>query len=147
LEGVQGYNFVNISYCDIQSNKRKEFFDKPVLIKTLYYPSFSKDTLNNQIIKRNYFLVSVYNDDTNNDGFINQRDLRRFYLFDSNAERQKQLIPENYSVFKSEYDSENDIMFVFAHLDTNKNGQIEDNEQINIFWIDLKDPTKIGQQY
>ena len=147
LEGVYGYNLVNISHYDIQNNKKKEFFDKPVLIKTLYFPAFSKDTLNNKIVKRNYFLVSVYNDDTNTDGFINQKDLRRFYLFDSNGERQKQLVPENYSVFKSEYDADNDFMFVFARLDKNTNGQIDDNEPINIFWVDLKDPTKTGQQY
>lgn len=147
LEGVCGYNLVNISHYDLQSNKKKELFDKPVLIKTLYYPSFSKDTLNSKIVKRNFIMVSVYNDDTNKDGFINQKDLRRFYLFASNGERQNQLVPENYSVFKSEYDSDNDLMFVFARLDKNANGQIEDNEPINIFWIDLKDPTKTGLQY
>jgi hypothetical protein len=147
LEGVYGYNFVNISHYDIQSAKSKDFFETPVLIKTLYYPSFSKDTLNNKSVHRNYFLVSVYNEDTNKDGFINQKDLRRFFLFDINGTRQQQLIPENYSVYKSEYDSDNDFIFVFARLDKNANGQIEDNEPSNVFWVDLKDPTKTGQQY
>lgn len=68
-------------------------------------------------------------------------------MFNSNGERQNQVVPENYSVFKSEYDADNDFMFVFARLDKNANGQIEDNEPINIFWVDLKDPTKTGQQY
>jgi hypothetical protein len=147
LEGVYGYNLVNVSHYDINTKKQKYFFEKPVLIKTIYYPSFSKDTLNYKMVKRNYFLISVFNDDTNNDGFINQKDLRRFYLYDSNGEKQHQLVPENYSVFKSEYDSDNDFMFVFARLDLNKNGQIDDDEPINIFWVDLKDPTKTGQQY
>jgi hypothetical protein len=147
LKGVYGYNLVNISHYDLQSNKKKALFDKPVLIKTLYYPAFSKDTLNNKVVKRNFLLISVYNDDTNKDGFINQKDLRRFYLFNSNGERQNQLVPANYSVFKSEYDSDNDLMFVFARLDKNENGQIDDNEPINIFWVDLNDPTKTGQQY
>ncbi len=147
LEGIYGYNLVNISLYDIKTNKKKDFFDKPVLIKTLYYPAVSRDTLNNKIVKRNFILVSVYNEDTNKDGFINQKDLRRFYMFNSNGERQNQLVPENYSVFKSEYDADNDFMFVFARLDKNTNGQIEDNEPINIFWVDLKDPTKTGQQY
>ncbi len=92
-------------------------------------------------------MVSVYNEDTNKDGSINQKDLRRFYLFNSNGEIQKQLVPQNYSVFKSEYDSENDLMFVFARLDKNSNGKIEDNEPVNIFWVDLKDPFNTGQQY
>ena len=147
LEGVYGYNLVNVSHYDLLTNKRKELFDKPVLVKTLYYPAFSKDTLNNKAVIRNFILVSVYNEDSNKDGFINQKDLRRFYLFNSNGERQNAIVPENYSVFKSEYDSDNDLMFVFARLDKNANGQIEDNEPTNIFWLDLKDPTKIGQQY
>lgn len=147
LEGVYGYNFVNISHYDIQTNKRKAFFDSPVLINTLYLPAFLSDTLNGQAVKRNYFLVSVYNEDTNKDGFINRSDLRRFYLFNSNAEMQKELVPKNYSVFKSDYDPANDFMFVFARLDKNNNGQIEGNEPGNVFWVDLKDPTKTGQQY
>lgn len=147
LEGVYGYNLVNISHYDLITKKTKGLFEKPVLVKTLYYPSFSKDTLNSIPVKRAYFFVSVYNDDTNKDGFINQTDLRRFFYFNSNGELNAPLIPERYSVFKSEYDSENDLMFVFARLDSNGNGQIEDREPIHIFWIDLKDPSKTGQQY
>jgi hypothetical protein len=147
LEGVYGYNLVNISHYDIQTNQKKYFFEKPVLVKTLYYPSYSKDTLSKIPVKRNYFLISVYNDDTNKDSYINQKDLRRFYLFNQNGEKQKELIPENYSVFKSEYDPENDFMFVFARLDFNKNGQIDDAEPVHVFWINLKDPVQTGQQY
>jgi hypothetical protein len=68
-------------------------------------------------------------------------------LFDINGERLKALIPENYSVFKSEYDSDNDFMFVFAQLDSNNNGRQDEGEPIHIFWIDLNDPNKTGRQY
>lgn len=119
LESIYGYNLINISHYDIKEDTVKKFFEKPVLIKTLYYPSFSKDTLNGKPVNRDYFMVSVYNDDTNKDGFINLKDLRRLYLFDINGVRQKALIPEGYSVFKSEYDSDNDFMYVFAQLDIN----------------------------
>ncbi|WP_396152994.1 hypothetical protein [Flavobacterium sp.] len=147
LQAVYGYNLVNISHYDIRENNQKNFFEKPVLVKTLYYPTFTKDTLNFKPIFRDYFMVSVYNDDTNKDGFINLKDLRRLYLFDINGEKQKALIPENYSVFKSEYDSDNDFMFVFAKLDSNKNGRQDEEEPIHIYWIDLKDPSKTGRQY
>lgn len=147
LEGVYGYNLVNISHYNIQNGIKTAFFDKPVLIKTLYYPSFTKDTLNQKAVIRDYFLVSVYDDDTNKDGFINTKDLRRFYLFNNNGVKQQQLVPGTYSVFKSEYDSANDFMFVFARLDKNTNGQIDDGEPVSIFWVDLKAPTRTGQQY
>ena len=147
LEAVYGYNLVNVSHYDTETLKRKDFFPKPVLIKTLYYPSFSKDTLNHNPVTRNYCMVSVYDDDTNKDGFINMKDLRRFYYFDVNAENKRPLIPVNYSVYKSEYDPANDFMYVFAQLDGNGNGIAEDREEIHIFWIDLKNPEKTGRHY
>ena len=147
ITAVYGYNMVNVSHYDIKENKQKFLFEKPVLIRTLYYPTFSKDTLNHQPVNRKYFIVSVYNEDTNKDGFITLKDLRRIYLFDINGERQKALVPENYSVIKSEYDSDNDFMYVFAQLDTNENGMRDEGEPIHIFWIDLKDPNKTGRLY
>jgi len=147
FEAVYGYNMVNVSHYDIEKNKQKYFFEKPVLIRTVYFPSFSNDTLNFKPVSRNYFIVTVYNEDTNGDGFINLKDLRRMYLFDIQGEKQKTLVPENYSVFKSEYDSGNDFMYVFAQLDANKNGKRDENEPIHIFWIDLKNPQRTGRLY
>ena len=147
IAAVYGYNMVNVSHYDIKENKQKYFFENPVLIRTLYYPAFSKDTLNHQPVKRDYFIVTAYNEDTDKDGFINLKDLRRIYLFDINGEKQKALVPENYSVFKSEYDSGNDFMYVFAQLDENKNGQRDEREPVHVFWIDLKNPNKTGRLY
>ncbi len=147
FEAVYGYNFVNISHYNNQTKVENKLFDKPVLIKTLYYPTFSKDTLNYKAVKRNYYMVSVYDEDSNKDGFINVKDLRRFYLFDINGKRKKALIPKEYSVMSSEYDSANDFMYIFARKDINKNGQMESDEPIDIFWIDLKNPENVGRQY
>jgi len=147
IEAVYGYNLVNISHYDIAADRQKELFEKPVLVRTLYYPSFSKDTLDHLPVQRNYFMVSVYNEDTNKDGYINLRDLRRLYWFDMNGVRQAPLVPENYSVQRSEYDPGNDFMHVFAILDENGNGRMEDGEPIHIFWVDLKDPSRTGRLY
>ena len=147
FEAVYGYNMVNVSHFDITLNKQKSFFEKPVLIKTLYFPSFLQDTLNKSLINRNYFMVSTYNEDTNKDGFINPRDLRRIFLFKLSGERQKALVPENYSVLKSEYDSGNDFLYLFAKLDKNNNGKHEQSEPTHVFWVDLKDPNKTGRLY
>jgi hypothetical protein len=147
FESVYGYNLVNISHYNVETNARKNFFGNPVLLKTFYYPSFSKDTLYNQPVTRGYFMTSVYDEDTNKDGFINVRDLRRIYYFDINAENKRALVPNNYSVYKSEYDPDNDFMYVFAQLDENGNGKIDELEPINVFWIDLKKPERTGRQY
>lgn len=147
FEAMYGYNFVNVSHFDNQTKTENNFFEKPVLIKTLYYPAFTKDTLNYKPIIRNYYMLSVYDEDTNKDGFINVKDLRRFYQFDINGLNSITLIPKNYAVMSSEYDAANDYMYVFAKLDKNKNGQMEEKEPIAIFWIDLKNPENRGIQY
>jgi hypothetical protein len=147
FEAVYGYNFVNVSHYNNQSKKENKLFNKPVLIKTLYYPAFSKDTLNYIPVNRRFYMVSVYDEDSNNDGFINTKDLRKLYYFDIEGNNKRNLIPRNYSVMSSEYDSANDYMFVFAKEDKNKNGQMEEHEPTAIFWIDLNNPENSGIQY
>ena len=147
FEALYGYNLINISHYHHLTNTQNEFFESPVLIKTLYYPAFSNDTLNFNLVTRDYYMVSVYDEDTNKDGYVNVKDLRRFYLFDLNGVFVKPLVPKTYSVMSSEYDSGNDFMYVFAKEDQNSNGQMEREEQMHIFWIDLKNPEKTGIQY
>ncbi len=147
FEAVYGYNFVNVSHYNNITKIENKLFEKPVLIKTLYYPAFSKDTLNHEPVKRNFYMISVYDEDSNKDGFINVKDLRKFYFFDINGLNKRALVPKEYSVMSSEYDSANDFMYVFARKDTNQNGQMEVNEPIDIFWIDLKNPKNVGMQY
>lgn len=147
FEAIYGYNFINVSHYNNQTKKENKFFDKPVLIKTLYYPAFSKDTLNGKPVNRKHYMVSVYDEDSNNDGFISVKDLRRFYYFDIDGNNKRNLIPENYSVMNSEYDSANDFMYVFAKSDKNNNGQMEQNEPTHVFWIDLSNPENNGIQY
>ncbi|MEM7161634.1 MAG: hypothetical protein AAF487_04260 [Bacteroidota bacterium] len=147
FRAMYGYNFINISHFNHETKSENRFFNRPVLIKTLYYPANSKDTLNFNPVKRDYYMVSVYDEDSNGDGFINTKDLRRFYHFDINGKNQTRLIPEEYSVMNSEYDAANDFMYVFAKLDENQNGQMESEEPTSIFWIDLSDPSQLGLQY
>lgn len=147
IEAVYGYNMVNISLFDTVTRKNKLIFEHPVLIKTLYYPSFSSDTLNGKPISRNYYLVSVYDEDSNKDGLINLQDLRRFYYVDPGAENIQPLVPTNYTVMSSEYDPGNDYMYVYARMDTNHDGMGNDAEEIHVFWIDLKNPKSNGRIY
>jgi hypothetical protein len=147
LEAVYGYNMVNVSHFDNISHKQKFLFDRPVLIKTLYYPSFTRDTLNYKPIQRNYYMISVYDEDTNKDGFINENDLRHFFYFDIAANEKMEIVPKNYSVISSQYDSGNDLMYVYARLDENGNGQGDENELMHIFWINLNNPKSNGRQY
>ncbi|MCV9385463.1 hypothetical protein [Reichenbachiella ulvae] len=144
---VRGYNMINVSHYNYQTQSQNEFFKKPVLIKNLYYPSYSKDSLHYEPVSRDYYMISVYDEDSNQDGFINVQDLRRFYWFDIDGNLSEALVPKIYSVMSSDYDAGNDLMYVSARLDENQNGQMEAEEAIHIFWIDLKDPRKRGLQY
>ena len=135
-----GYNLLNIAHYDLKLEKGNYLFNHPVLVKTLYFPSFTQDSLDNQPVNRNYYLVSVYDEDTNKDSLINKNDLRRFYHFDASSNMKKLLIPIDYSVVRSQYDSKNDLMYIFARQDENKNGTQDKTEPVHVFWFSLKTP-------
>ena len=147
FEAMYGFNLVNVQLHDVITKKTTAFFKDPVLVKTLYYPTFSKDTLNGVPVKRNYYMVSAYNEDSNKDGYVNSDDLRRFFLFNIDGTMNSSLVPENFSVQSSQYDPANDFMYVYAVLDEDNNGHHDETEAVHVFWIDLKDPSNRGKMY
>lgn len=147
LKAMYGYNLVNIAHFNYATQQSHTLFANPVLIKTFYYPANTKDTLNFNPVKRDYYLVSVYDEDTDKDGYINSFDLRRFYLFDINGKNKKAIIPTTHSVLKSEYDPANDYMLIYTRLDKNNNGRMESEEPMYLFWVDLNNPNNTGIQY
>jgi hypothetical protein len=142
-----GYDLLNISHYDLKTDKQNLFFDHPVLINTLYYPAFIQDSIDNKPINRNYYFVSVYDEDTNKDSLINRKDLRRFFHFDENGSTKTLLVPADYSVIHSQYDWDNDLMYIFSRQDANKNGIAENNEPIHVFCVNLKTPMPAKRLY
>lgn len=140
IDLIQGYNLLNIAHYDLKEEKLHYLFEHPVLIRSLYYPSYEQDSLNEQPINRDYYLVSAYDADTNGDTLINKLDLRRFYYFNVAGKGKLQLVPPDYSVARSQYDPRNDVMYIFARHDTNKNGMTDVEEPLHIFWIRLNQP-------
>jgi hypothetical protein len=147
IDLIYGYNLLNIAHYDIHSEKLNYLFENPVLVKSLYFPSFIQDSLNKKPINRDYYLVSVYDSDTNLDTLINKRDLRRIYYFNADGVEKVQLVPPDHSVIRSEYDPQNDIIYIFARQDVNHNGMIEKKEPLHIFWTSLKTPAKALRLY
>jgi hypothetical protein len=147
IDILYGYNLLNIAHYDLETEIGSFLFNHPVLIKTLYYPSYVQDSINKIPVNRDYYLVSVYDEDSNHDSLINKKDLRRLYYFDASAKQKKKLINNDYSVIKSEYDMKNDAMYIFAALDENKNGMNESKEPIHIFWFSLKTPDVAKRLY
>lgn len=147
IDILYGYNLLNISHYDLKTEKSNYLFDRPVLIKTVYYPSVLQDSVDKKPIYRNYYLVSVYDKDTNKDSFINKHDLRQFYHFDATCATKTLLVPADYSVLHSQYDFQNDVMYIFAKHDTDKNGAADVAEPIHIFWVNLKMPLQAKKMY
>jgi hypothetical protein len=146
-----GYNLLNLAHYDMKSETLNYLFPRPVLIKSLYYPAYIQDSVgqkpNRKPITRDYFLVSVYDEDTNRDTLLNRHDLRRFYHFNAGCDVKTQLIPSDYSVVRSQYDSDNDVMYIYARHDDNKNGRSENTEALHVFWISLKAPAPAKRMY
>ncbi len=147
IDILYGYNLLNLAHYNLKTEKLNFLFIRPALIKTLYYPSFTQDSLNKKPINRDYFLLSVYDEDTNKDTLINRKDLRRFYYFDASCSVKIQLVPADYSVIRSQYDPQNDAMYLFARHDDNNNGIAENKEPVHVFWFSLKSPLQAKRLY
>lgn len=147
FSALYGDGMVNVVLYDHEREQEKQFFDRPVVVNTVYYPAFDQDTLNGRPLQRDYYMVSAYDADTDGDGYISRWDLRRLYLFDRNGERIAQLVPPEFAVLSSQYDPANDYMYVFARRDENENGRSEYEESSHVFWIDLVRPERRGRLY
>jgi hypothetical protein len=147
IDLLHGFNLVNLADYDLKSKQLNYLFDHPVIIRSVYYPSFTPDTLNKIPLHRDYYIVTVYNQDTNGDTLISTSDLRRIYLFQPGGVARVPVIPNNYSVIRSQYDSLTDSFFIFARLDANRNGQPEVEEPIHIFSMNLTNPSVADPVY
>jgi len=147
LDLIYGYNLINVAHYDFSEEKLNLLFDHPVLVKSLYFPSYEQDSLDKKPITRNYYLMSAYDADTNGDTLINKKDLRHFYFFTAQGRDRVQLIPADHTVIRSEYDPRNDVMYVFAQEDSNHNGSPDKKEPIHIFWFSLKKPEVAKRLY
>ncbi len=147
IDLIYGFNLLNVAHYDLKLETLNFLFTQPVLIKSLYYPALVPDSVDDKPINRDYYLISVYDADTNLDTLINKNDLRRFYYFNASCTEKIQLIPPDYSVIRSQYDRPNDLMYIFARHDANHDGGVEKKEPLHIFWLDLKLPAKAKRLY
>lgn len=143
MDLLSGYNLINIAHYNLQTEQISYFFNKPALIRNLYFPGVQTDSLNKKPIARNFFLISVYDEDTNKDSLINKKDLRRIYYIDELNSKKISLIPQTHSAIRSTYDHKSDIMYIYTQKDANKNGTPEKSEPISIFGINMQNPTEI----
>jgi hypothetical protein len=147
IDLLSGYNLLNVAHYDMLTGQTNYLFQHPVLINSLYYPSFYQDSLDKKPVNRNYYLVSVYDNDSNKDSLINRKDLRHLYCFDAACKQKTNLLPTNYSVMRSQYDPQNDAMYLFATFDANNNGYIETKEPQHVFWFSLNNPMPAKRMY
>ena len=73
FETIYGDEMVNVSLFDVEKQEQKLFFEKPVLIENVYYPSATRDTLQNKNVNRNFYMISCYDEDTDKDGYYTPR--------------------------------------------------------------------------
>lgn len=147
LDIQYGYNLLNLAHYDMKTGKTNVLFKRSALIKTFYYPSFEQDSINKVPVTRNYYLISVYDEDTNKDKIVSRKDLRKFYYLDAGCNTKTQLIPDGYCVMRSQYDAGNDAMFIYAKYDQDKNGAVDKKEPLHLFSVDLKNPTLARRMY
>ncbi len=147
LDLLRGKQLLGVSVVDMNVSTQQPLFDRPILFYSLYLPSYNPDTVNGKPLIRSYYIVSAYDEDTNRDSVLNRKDLRHLYHIDLTGKQKTALLPPHYSVSRSQYDPGNDAMILFALHDANRNGRIDADEAMHVFWLSLRQPAPAKRVY
>lgn len=92
----------NITFVNLQTNQYRKLFKSTVYILDYFSGEFTKKNLKNPEIKgetldiENRLLIFAMSEDTNKDGFLNQKDLIKVFLYNPFEEKLYGILPEKY---------------------------------------------------
>lgn len=93
----------NLSFVNLSTGKVQSVFEKKVYIHDFFPgdltkedPSGTAEGEKNGIEIGNKFILIAMTQDTNRDGYLNQKDRARVYIYDPGEEKTTDILPDNY---------------------------------------------------
>ncbi len=92
----------NLTFVNLQTNQYKKVFKSKVYILDFFLGEFTKKNLKNPELKgdsldiENRMLIFAMSEDTNKDGFLNQKDLIKVFLYNPIEGKLYGILPEKY---------------------------------------------------
>ena len=122
----------NLKFQKIDSDSIKKLTDKPVLIQTATYLKSVADKTNNQIMV--YTMVDM---DTNKDGKVDTSDIKALYLSEISGEKFTKISYDFQELIDWKLIGSKNRLYYRTIEDTNKNGEFDNKDVINYYYIDL----------
>lgn len=125
----------NLKFQEVNSDSLKVLTDKPILIETVTYLKNIADRT-----KKQFLIYTISDNDTNQDGNLNEDDVKTLYASDVSGNGFIKLSPDMQEVI--DWNSiQNSTRIYFRTIeDINKNGAFDTTDTIHYYYVDvLKD--------
>lgn len=122
----------NLKVQQAASDSISAIFDKPVLIETAtFLKAFAEKT------KQQIFVYSLSDMDTNQDGKLDQSDIRTLYLSEISGKRVTKISADYQELVDWNFIESKNRLYFRSIEDTNKNGEFDKNDVLHYNYIDL----------
>ncbi len=122
----------NLTFINLNTAKKKRIFKKNVYILDYFTGDFQKkipknlDQPKESLEIENRLLIFAMTEDTNKDGFFNQKDLIKVYIYNPFEEKLYDILPEKYYFQKLVLNSKKNLLVMIIK----KNSPTEKNESL-----------------
>jgi hypothetical protein len=117
----------NLTFINLQTGKTKKVFKNKVYIHDFFLGEFQKKNTKNIELQREILdisdrlLIFAMTVDTNKDGFLNQKDLIKVFVYNPVEEKLYDILPEKYYFQKLLFNTNKNILvLIIKELNENK---------------------------
>ncbi|RZJ67765.1 MAG: hypothetical protein EOO50_04105 [Flavobacterium sp.] len=122
----------NLKVQQTASDSMTAIFDKPVLIQTATFLKAFADKTKQQVL-----VYSLSDMDTNQDGRLDQSDIRTLYMSDISGKRLAKISPEYQELIDWNFIESKNRLYFRSIEDTNKNGEFDKDDVLHYNYVDL----------
>jgi hypothetical protein len=133
-------NLKNILFQHKDQDTLKPLTDQKINIETATY-------LHKIAQKNKIFVYTLFDKDTNKDGFIDQNDIKALYISKIDGTNFKKITLEFQELIDWNLIQNTNRLYYRAMEDTNKNGEFDKNDTIHYCYLDLSDPNFKIKEY
>lgn len=131
----------NLTFVNLTTGKLRRLFDRKVYIYDFLPGDFSRnESILGEADKSlldigNKFILIVMTQDTNKDGYLNQRDRSKVYLYDPGDEKLSDILPENFYFERLFLNTKKNTLALFIRKEQTLN---EKNPPLKFFIYDTQ---------
>ncbi len=130
-------NCNNIIFYNKKTDETHLLLQKPAVISEFYFPYYSKE----YTAKKYWFLLlGIHEEDTNEDGYINDEDAEKVYISDLSGMNMIQITPDNSQLIDWYIDESTNNILMKVRIDSNNDKRYSSADDIEILKTAISSP-------